>query len=129
MMVRSRFDGTKIAEFSRRLGEARRRLSRSVAVTGQELRGLSAPELEPSEEAARRAGARFLADLEGRERQELYDIQAATARLATGTFGQCETCGAAIPLSRLRAVPWARHCLACQKKEERSGIKADLRRA
>ena len=79
--------------------------------------------LEPSEEAARRAGARFLADLEGRERQELYDIQAATARLATGTFGQCETCGAAIPLSRLRAVPWARHCLACQKKEERSGLR------
>ena len=72
-----------------------------------------------AEEAARRAVAQLLGGLEGRERRELDEIQAATARLATGGFGLCEVCGAAIPLSRLRAVPWARHCLACQKQEER----------
>jgi DnaK suppressor protein len=118
-MMTPRFDGSKVAEFSRRLGEARRRLLRSVAMTDQELQGLSAPELEPGEEAARRAVAQLLGGLEGRERRELEEIQAATARLATGLFGKCESCDAAIPLFRLRAVPWARHCLACQKKEER----------
>ena len=118
-MMTPRFDGSKVAEFSQRLGEARRRLLRSVAMTDQELEGLSAPELEPSEEAARRAGAQFLGGLECRERRELEEIQAAAARLATGSFGRCESCGAAIPLFRLRAVPWARHCLACQRKEER----------
>lgn len=118
-MNRPRLDGSRIAEFSRRLGEARRRLLRCVAETDEELQGLSAPELEPSDEAARRAGAQFLSGLEGRERRELEEIQAATARLATGSFGKCESCGAAIPMFRLRAVPWARHCLACQKKEER----------
>jgi RNA polymerase-binding transcription factor DksA len=118
-MMTPRFDGSKVAEFSRRLGEARRRLLRSVAMTDQELQGLSAPELEPGEEAARRAVAQLLGGLEGRERRELEEIQAASARLATGSFGKCEGCGAAIPLFRLRAVPWARHCLACQKKEER----------
>src|SRR5262247_3080332 len=118
-MMTPRFDGSKVAEFSRRLGEARRQLLRSVAMTDQELQGLSAPELEPGEEAARRAVAQLLGGLEGRERRELDEIQAATARLAMGTFGRCETCGVAIPLSRLRALPWARHCLACQKQDER----------
>lgn len=118
-MVRPRLDGSKISEFSRRLGEARRRLLRTVAGTDAELEGLSAPEPELSEESARRAVAQLLGGLEGRERRELDEIQAATARLATGTFGRCEMCDAAIPLSRLRAVPWARHCLACQKQDER----------
>src|SRR5215475_997455 len=121
-MMTPRFDGSKVAEFCQRLGEARRRLLRSVAMTDQELQGLSAPELEPSEEAARRAVTQFLGGLEGRERRELEEIQAATARRAAGRFGRCETCGAAILRSRLRAVPWARHCLACQRKEERGGV-------
>ena len=126
-MARPRLDGSRIAEFSRRLGEARRRLLRSVAVTDEELQGLSAPELEPGEEASRRAVAQFLGGLEGRERRELEEIQAAKARLALGSFGQCETCGGTIPVSRLRAVPWARHCLACQKKEERGSWRASSR--
>jgi RNA polymerase-binding protein DksA len=119
-MVRPRLDGDRITEFRRLLGEARGRLLRTVAVTDEEIQGLSAREPELSEEAARRAVAQLLAGLEGRERRELDEIQAATARLATDGFGLCEVCGAAIPLSRLRALPWARHCVACQKQEERS---------
>ena len=119
ILARPRLDGGLVTEFRRLLGEARGRLLRTVAVTDDELQGLSAPEPEFSEEAARRAGAQLLAGLEDRERREIDEIEAATARLATGDFGLCESCGAAIPLSRLRAVPWARHCLACQKWEER----------
>ena len=37
----------------------------------------------------------------------------------TGSFGVCEDCGGPIPLPRLRAVPWARHCLGCQTRDER----------
>ena len=119
IVVRPRLDGDRITEFRRLLGEARGRLLRTVKVTDEEIQGLSAPEPELSEEAARRAVAQLLGGLEGRERRELDEIQAATARLATCGFGLCEICGAVIPLSRLRAVPWARHCLACQKQEER----------
>lgn len=118
-MARPRLDAGRVTEFRRLLGDAHGRLRRTVAVTDEEIQGLSAPELEPSEEAARRAGALLLAGLEGRERRELDEIEAAIARLATGGFGLCETCGGAIPLSRLRAVPWARHCLTCQREEER----------
>jgi DnaK suppressor protein len=107
-------------EFRALLGEARRRLLRTVVVTDDELASLSAH--EPGalvEDSARGAMADLLARLEGRERHELDEIQAAQARLETGGFGVCEVCGGAIPLSRLRAVPWARHCLGCQARDER----------
>src|SRR6266849_59027 len=33
-------------------------------------------------------------------------------------FGQCVHCQGEMQLKRLEAVPWARHCLACQEKQE-----------
>lgn len=107
-------------EFRRLLREARERLLRTVVVTGDELTSLSAH--EPGalvEDSARGASADLLARLEGRERHELDEIHAAQARLETGSFGVCVDCAAAISLPRLRAVPWARHCLDCQTRDER----------
>jgi len=115
-----RLGADRITEFRRLLGEARRQLLRTVVVTDDEL--VSLADHEPGalvEDSARGAMADVLARLEGRERHELDEIQAAQARLETGSFGVCEGCGGAIPLQRLRAVPWARHCLGCQAKEER----------
>ena len=43
---------------------------------------------------------------------------AAQARLETGTFGICEGCGRSVPLARLRAMPAARTCVACEAREE-----------
>ena len=110
----------RITEFRGLLGDARRQLLRTVVVTDDELAGLAAH--EPGalvEDSARGAIADVLSGLEGRERHELDEIHAAQARLETGSFGVCEGCGGTIPLLRLRAVPWARHCLGCQAKEER----------
>ncbi len=117
---KGQLDADRTGEFRGLLREARRRLLRTVAVTDGELASLSAH--EPGalvEDSARGAMADLLARLEGRERHELDEIQAAQARLETGSFGVCEVCGGAIPLSRLRAVPWARHCLGCQARGER----------
>jgi len=120
MAAKPRLDDDRIGEFRQLLGEARGRLLRTVAVTDEELGGLSTPEPgELAEESARRAVAELLGRLEGRERHELDEIQSATARLEAGSFGVCEACGAAIALLRLRAMPWARHCLGCQAYEER----------
>jgi len=121
MEVRNeRLGADRITEFRRLLGEARRQLLRTVVVTDEELASLAAH--EPGalvEDSARGAMADVLAGLEGRERHELDEIHAAQARLETGTFGVCEGCGGAIPLLRLRAVPWARYCVDCQAKGER----------
>ena len=110
----------RTTEFRRLLGEARQQLLRTVVVTDDELASLAAHESGALvEDSARGAMADVLARLEGRERHELDEIHAAQARLETGSLGVCEGCGGTVPLQRLRAVPWARHCLGCQAKEER----------
>ena len=112
-------DADKSSEFRGLLGEARRQLLRTVAVTDDELASLS--DHEPGslvEDSARAAMADILTRLEGRERHQLDEIQSAQARLESGGFGVCEHCGDAIPVLRLRALPWARCCLICQARDE-----------
>ncbi len=48
----------------------------------------------------------------------LRQIDAALARARSGTYGVCATCAGAIPLARLRAVPFATHCVPCQSRTE-----------
>jgi DnaK suppressor protein len=45
--------------------------------------------------------------------RELRDIEEALRRIDEGRFGHCARCGGAIGRHRLRAVPEARHCMAC----------------
>ena len=53
------------------------------------------------------------------ERNELAEIDAALERLASGRYGWCESCGAAITARRLAAVPEARTCYSCRSQQER----------
>ena len=53
-----------------------------------------------------------------RAQRELDEVRAALQRLADGSYGECVSCGAAIGLPRLRAVPEARLCVACQSAAE-----------
>jgi DnaK suppressor protein len=39
-------------------------------------------------------------------------------RLDEGSYGACSDCGVEISEKRLKAVPFARRCVACQSKEE-----------
>jgi RNA polymerase-binding protein DksA len=119
MVTVGRFDPNATSEFRQLLQNARGQLLRRVLVTEDEMQGLA--DHEPGtlgEDSTRAVMADLLERLGGRERHELDEIQAARARLETGSFGVCESCGSAIRLSRLRAMPWTRHCLACQSREE-----------
>jgi DnaK suppressor protein len=42
------------------------------------------------------------------------EIDHALAKIDAGTYGYCESCGDAIPKARLRALPYARFCVACK---------------
>lgn len=118
---RARVESDRTGEFRTLLRDAHNRLLRTVATTDEELASLAAQEPGRLIEGAGRDTAEdLLARLEGRERHELDEIRAAEARLETGAFGVCENCRGAIPLPRLRAVPWARFCVGCQSRGERS---------
>jgi RNA polymerase-binding protein DksA len=107
------------AEFRQRLLEARARILRAVIQTDEELATREDHQPgSPVEDACDTATQALLARLEGRDRHELDEIDAARARLEAGTFGGCERCRQPIPLTRLRAVPAARLCLPCQAIQE-----------
>lgn len=53
-----------------------------------------------------------------RQVHELRDIEAAFARIQSGSFGVCADCGADIPVQRLLAYPTAKRCMACQQRHE-----------
>ncbi len=118
--TKERLDVDRMSEFRQRLRDACGQLLRRMLLTDREMRRLV--DREPGtlvEDSARGVMAGLFASLGGRERHELDEIRAATARLDTGSFGVCEACGADIPLVCLRAMPRARHCLACQDQGER----------
>jgi DnaK suppressor protein len=52
------------------------------------------------------------------ESDEIQEIQEAFERIKDGSFGLCENCRKKIPKERLRAIPYARLCVSCKKKEE-----------
>jgi DnaK suppressor protein len=59
-----------------------------------------------------------LAEVESRE---LAQIENALERIRSGHYGVCEGCSAKIPLARLNALPYATHCIECQREMEKYG--------
>lgn len=109
-----------VEEFVRRLDETRREILRTMATTDEELATLEAHQAGSAiEDAPTETAAAILCRLEGREKHALDAIADARAPLAAGMYGTCEGCHRAIPLARLRAMPAARYCVACQHREER----------
>lgn len=59
-----------------------------------------------------------LAEVESRE---LVMIENALKRLKQGEYGVCEGCEEDIPMARLQALPYATHCIQCQRLSEQNG--------
>ena len=78
------------------------------------------------------AGGDFLDLAQSLEHQELARLSAsrlterarrlhiALSRVSEGDYGVCAECGVSIPPQRLRAVPDATTCVACQERFERT---------
>lgn len=83
-----------------------------------ELLGVREP--DPGDAAAAEGGAIPLDSLNGSERMQLQEVDAALARVARGAYGVCEQCEEPIEAGRLRAVPWARRCFQCESQFEKA---------
>jgi DnaK suppressor protein len=53
--------------------------------------------------------------MNGLDYLQLRLVDEALDRLATGDYGICLECDEPIAEKRLRALPWARYCVACQE--------------
>lgn len=102
---------TDVAHYERllrgRLGELKKRLSEVET----ELDQPSDPDAE--ERASEREGDEVLEGLGNAGLAEIRMIEAALARIADGTFGECVACGEPIAEERLQAVPHAARCRNC----------------
>ncbi len=54
------------------------------------------------------------------EREQLQQVEAALQRLDEGTYGRCAQCGQAINPERLKVLPYATLCIACQRQLEQA---------
>ena len=61
-----------------------------------------------------------------RDQEELMAIDAARARIADGSYGDCIDCGQPIPFERLKAQPTALRCVPCQSRYEKTHPAAPL---
>ena len=48
------------------------------------------------------------------------EIDRTLEKIANGTYGICEACEGHIPVARLRALPTASLCVACQREQEKT---------
>ena len=61
----------------------------------------------------------FSLSLASNERELLYEFDDALKKIDEGAFGICEGCKTLVTKIRLKAVPYARLCVKCQKKKEK----------
>jgi DnaK suppressor protein len=71
-----------------------------------------------ADKAANSYTKEFLFHQSNDHRQTLALVNEALARLKDGTYGYCVECQQEVQPKRLEAVPWARHCIECQAKQD-----------
>jgi DnaK suppressor protein len=106
-------------EMSMSLGEKMKPvLEKRLAVLKEEIADIDQTLREPDsqdfeERATENEGDEVLEDLGNAALTEIAQIESALDRVADGTYGDCVTCGEAIPPARLEAVPHAAQCIKC----------------
>ena len=112
-------DKKRLEMYRKRLLERQQQLIDTVSKTEQD--GRQADE-EPAQDLADKASnsytKEFLFKKSNDDRFILHLIEEALQRMHDGAYGVCVACGGEMQQKRLDAVPWARHCIECQEKQE-----------
>lgn len=59
------------------------------------------------------------------ESRELAQIEQAVHLMRDGHYGRCEHCNGAIPIARLKALPYTQFCVTCQRERTALGSRVD----
>jgi RNA polymerase-binding protein DksA len=70
-----------------------------------------------AEQATERENDEVLDALDGAGRVELAAIGRALARMESGDYGLCASCGESIPIKRLELVPYSVYCVNCADRQ------------
>ncbi len=112
-------DKKRLDYYRKKLVARREELLKNIARTGEEGRAADDdPTVDLADKAANSYTKEFLFGQTNHDRISLQLVDEALDRIKENTFGLCAHCQGEMQLKRLEAVPWARHCLACQEKQE-----------
>src|SRR5487761_148611 len=112
-------DKRKVELYRKRLLEKQSELLQRVTQSDQE--GREADEEGTQDLADKAANAytkEFLFHQSNDIRQILALVNEALERIKGGRYGICVECHDNVQGKRLEAVPWARHCIECQAKQD-----------
>lgn len=116
-MTRSELDAfrNKLTALIRRVGAEQRDLRHAAMQSVGGDRGTAVMDAPANTvDPGTAAGDEFLAlSLLHTEEHILAECQAALGRIERGVYGTCERCRRPIARERLKAVPYARHCVPC----------------
>ncbi len=71
-----------------------------------------------ADKAANSYTKEFLFHQSDENRRVLQLVNEALERIKNGGYGLCVACHEDVQQKRLDAVPWARHCIECQEKQD-----------
>jgi len=109
----------RLAYFKKHLLEKQRQLTEEVGRTALYGKDQEDDSIKDLGDQANTAYTReFFFELGNGDRRLLRDVVAALQKLDDGGFGSCERCNEPISEKRLEALPFARHCIACQRTIE-----------
>jgi DnaK suppressor protein len=109
----------RLAHFRRALIDKRRQLEDEVGRSALYGKGQEDDSIKDLGDQATTAYTReFLFELGNGDRRLLKEVVTALRKLDEGGFGECERCGEPIAEKRLEALPFARHCIGCQRAIE-----------
>ncbi len=112
-------DKKKVEYFKKRLQTKQEELLRLV--TNSEKDGREADEeatQDIADKAANSYTKEFLFHQSDENRRVMQLVIEALDRMKDGTYGLCMACQEEVQQKRLEAVPWARHCIECQEKQD-----------
>jgi DnaK suppressor protein len=112
-------DKKRLEYYKKKLQARREELLKSIARTEEEGRAADDdPTVDLADKAANSYTKEFLFGQNNTDRSTLQLIDQALERIKSNAYGYCEQCESELQQKRLDAVPWARHCTACQEKQE-----------
>jgi RNA polymerase-binding transcription factor len=113
----------RLEYYRKKLLAKREELMRTIARTQEEGRSADDdPTVDLADKAANSYTKEFLFGQTDSDRFTLQLINEALNRIKQSSYGECSICHGEMQQKRLEAVPWARHCLACQEKYEEGSL-------
>jgi DnaK suppressor protein len=109
----------RLEYYKKKLLNRRDELVKTITRTEEEGRQADDdPTVDLADKAANSYTKEFLFGQTSTDRNMLNMIDEALKRIRNEDYGQCMSCQEEMQTKRLEAVPWAKHCIACQEKME-----------